>query len=161
MPGNRYPYRACDASNNGLVVRDDTWVTVTGAWLCSSVSENLLVGQGHNPKVEITGGIICNAGSTIKEKSEPYSHHGLVVLRSAFRRDRKLLGELCRCAWQTLREYLEATLGPGYAPGAIFAIQTWGDQLNWHPHIHALLSDRAWTQDGVFSSFGGINSGRC
>ncbi len=80
------------------------------------------------------------------------------VLRSALRRDRKLLGELCRCAGQTLREYLEAALGPGYTPGASFAIQTWGDPFNGHPHIHAWVSDRAWIQDGVPSPFGGIDS---
>ena len=97
------------------------------------------------------------------EVFEEVDHRQLVwtipkALRSAFRRDRKLLGELCRCAWQTLREYVEAVLGPGYTVGAIFAIQTWGDQLNWHPHIHALVSDGAWTQDGVSFPFGGIDS---
>ncbi len=40
------------------------------------------------------------------------------------RRVRRLLGELCPCAWQTLREALEAVLGSGYTPGVIFAIQT-------------------------------------
>ncbi len=29
-------------------------------------------------------------------------------------------------------------------PAAIFAIQTYGEQLNWHPHLHSLLADGAW-----------------
>ena len=63
------------------------------------------------------------------EVLEEVDHRQLVwtipkALRSALRRDRKLLGELCRCAWQSLREYLKAVLGPGYTPGVIFAIQT-------------------------------------
>ncbi len=49
------------------------------------------------------------------------------ALRSACHRDRKLLGERCRCAWQTLRESLEAVLGPGYTVGVICALQAWGD----------------------------------
>ncbi len=36
-------------------------------------------------------------------------------------------------------------------PAAIFAIQTYGDQLNWHPHLHSLLADGAWSKkDDVF-----------
>lgn len=70
---------ACDASNHGLVIRDDTFVTVTGAWLASCTSENLLVEAGHNPRMEITGGIVFNAGSLRKQKVQPYRHHGLVI----------------------------------------------------------------------------------
>lgn len=45
------------------------------------------------------------------EVLEEVDHRQLVwtipkALRSAFRRDRQLLGELCRCAGQTLREYV-------------------------------------------------------
>jgi len=29
-------------------------------------------------------------------------------------------------------------------PAAIFAIQTCGRQLNWHPRLHSLLADAAW-----------------
>jgi len=29
-------------------------------------------------------------------------------------------------------------------PAAIFAIQTYGDQLNWHPHLRSFLADGAW-----------------
>ncbi len=73
-----------------------------------------------------------------QEILEPIDHRQLVwtipkVLRPTFRRDRRLLGELARCAWKTLREYAQAKISSEAVPGAIVAIQTYGDQLNFHP----------------------------
>ncbi len=46
------------------------------------------------------------------------------VLRPTFRRDRRLLVELARCAWKTLEDYTRAqSLGRAAASGAIVAIQ--------------------------------------
>ena len=73
------------------------------------------------------------------------------VLRPTFRRDRKLLGELSRAAWRSLCQYFGHALGCDSVPAAIFAIQTYGDQLNWHPHLHSLLADGAWGKsNGAF-----------
>ena len=99
-----------------------------------------------------------------EEILEPVEHRQYVwtipkVLRSAFRRDRRLLGELARCAWQTLREYGKATVGQDSVPGAILAIQSYGDRLNWNPHIHALVSDLLWNCDGISSRTGWPDSG--
>jgi hypothetical protein len=69
------------------------------------------------------------------------------VLRPTFRRQRRLLGELVRCAWKSLREYTKAQLGTDATCGAIFAIQSWGDKIQWHPHLHSLVSDVAWDRD--------------
>ena len=67
------------------------------------------------------------------------------VPRPTFRRDRRLLGELARCAWKTLQDYSRAqSLDRAAAPGAIVAIQTYGDQLNFHPHPHSLVGDGVW-----------------
>jgi hypothetical protein len=43
-----------------------------------------------------------------------------------------------------LQEYSKARLGRKAGVGAIVAIQTYGDQLNWHPHLHSIVSDVAW-----------------
>ena len=72
------------------------------------------------------------------EVLEPVDHRQYVwtiprVLRPAFRRDRRLLGDLARCAWKTLRQYFQAALGKESVPGAIVAIQSYGDTLNFHP----------------------------
>ncbi len=83
-----------------------------------------------------------------EEVLEPVDHCQYVwtiprVLRPAFRKDRKLLGTLSRCAWISLRQYAQALLGEGFVPGAVVAIQTYGDELNPHEHIHMLASDSA------------------
>ena len=83
------------------------------------------------------------------EVLEPVPHRQLVwtipkVLRPAFRRDRKLLGELSRCAWRSLCLYLQHALGSDTVPAAVLAIQTYGDQLNFHPHLHSLVAEGGW-----------------
>ena len=90
------------------------------------------------------------------EVLEPVDHRQYVwsiprVLRPAFRRDRRLLGDLARCAWKTLRQYFQAALGKESVPGAIVAIQSYGDTLNFHalcgaPHKACArrLSPQVW-----------------
>ena len=98
-----------------------------------------------------------------KEVLEAVDHRQYVwtiprVLRPAFRKDRKLLGRLSRCAWISLRQYAQAALGEGFVPGAVVAIQTYGDALNPHEHIHMLASDSAWRPDGGCGSLGEVDS---
>jgi len=62
-------------------------------------------------------------------------------LRVFFKFRRKLLGDLCRCAVNTLTVHLQAVSGEDLVPGIIAAIQTFGDQLNFHPHLHFLVSE--------------------
>ena len=64
------------------------------------------------------------------------------------------LGELVRCAWRTLQEYCTAGLGTKVMGGAVFSIQTYGDQLNFHPHLHSLVSDVVWDGDNNTFSIG-------
>ena len=80
------------------------------------------------------------------------------VLRPAFRKERKLLGRLSRCAWTSLRQYAQAALGEGFVPGAVVAIQTYGDALNPHEHIPRLASDSAGAPDGSVSSMGEVDA---
>lgn len=70
---------ACDVSNHGLVIRDETYVTSTGVWFASCDSENVLVEEGWHPHMEFTGGIVFNAGTLNQNKQAPYQHHGLVI----------------------------------------------------------------------------------
>ncbi len=99
----------------------------------------------------------------LEEVLEEVDHRQLVwtiprVLRAAFCKDRKLLGELCRCAWASLRDYVASCLGPGSVPGAILTIQTWGDHLRAHAHLHGVVSDTAWKRDGSVEAIGGFDS---
>ena len=38
--------------------------------------------------------------------------------------------------------------GDAIAPGMIAVVQTFGDDLNWHPHVHALVTRGGWDRDG-------------
>jgi hypothetical protein len=74
-------------------------------------------------------------------------------LRPYFLYDRRLLGELCRVACRTLRGFLRATFGEAeVVPGVVASIQTFGSRVNWHPHLHLLVTDGAFRRDGAFLS---------
>lgn len=67
------------------------------------------------------------------------------VLRGIFRRERKLLRDLCACAWKTLLEGLQTALGrPDAVPGAVCALASAGDIVNGNPHIHVAAAWGAW-----------------
>jgi len=71
------------------------------------------------------------------------------VLRPVFRKNHRLLGLLCRCAWETLKEMHQGAFPEEDVRGAaVIAIKTAGDQLGWHPHLHALVPDAVWTRAG-------------
>jgi len=75
-------------------------------------------------------------------------------LRVFFRFDRRLLGELPSCVWRALRLYLAAAFGrTDLTPGAIGFLQTAGELLGYHPHLHMLLADGALLPDGTFRTF--------
>ena len=71
-------------------------------------------------------------------------------LRVFFRYHRALLGRLPALAWQSIVQTYRALLGETATPGAVFAIQTFGQLIHYHPHIHALVTDGAFTPDGHF-----------
>jgi hypothetical protein len=57
------------------------------------------------------------------------------LLRLHFRFDRRLLGLLSACAYQSVLEMMRAVVcEPRAVPGMVASIQTYGDQgANWHP----------------------------
>ena len=97
------------------------------------------------------------------EIAVPVSHRHVVftipkVLRGLFERERSLLGLLARMAYEAVRRVLKAT-GEGKdaaprdaAPGFVASIQTFGSYANFHPHVHALVTEGVFTRDGSFHS---------
>ncbi len=91
-----------------------------------------------------------------EEVCVPVAHRQVVLtipkrLRLHARFDRKLLGKLAACAWRCVRDEVRRALGREDAsPGMIVAIQTHGELLHWHPHIHALVTCGAFTPEGDF-----------
>jgi hypothetical protein len=72
-------------------------------------------------------------------------------LRIYFRYDRKLLGKLCRAAWETIRDvYALEVDGDCGMPAMIGAVQTFWDLINHHPHIHAVAPEGVFTESGYF-----------
>jgi hypothetical protein len=84
----------------------------------------------------------------------PVAHRQVVLtipkrLRLHTRFDRKLLGKLCSCAWTCIQAEVRRLLGrDDVLPGMVAAIQTHGELLHWHPHIHALVTCGAFTPQG-------------
>ena len=72
------------------------------------------------------------------------------TLRIFFKFRRRLLGELCRSAVKALTVYLEALTGEELVPGIIVAVQTFGDRINFHPHLHLLVTEGGVDRAGIF-----------
>jgi hypothetical protein len=87
------------------------------------------------------------------------------MLRPYFQRHRTLLKSLCALAYQSLAEYLRAAASPSpsseekagagerpdsFHPALILTLHTFGEYLDFHPHLHALVADGLFTCDGVF-----------
>ncbi len=74
------------------------------------------------------------------------------ILRRYFLYDRKLLSDLSRCGWEALKTFYTTTVrDPKAVSGAVVAIQTFGDFLGFHPHLHILVSDGCFFKNGMFS----------
>lgn len=72
-------------------------------------------------------------------------------LRPYFMTDRKLLSELSRSAWKVLSHYLKSGVSYDDAvPGAVVAIQTFGEFQNGNPHLHVIATDGCFNNDGYF-----------
>ena len=63
------------------------------------------------------------------------------MLRIFFKYNRKLLGDLCRLAFNTLTVYFKTVSEEDLVPGLIASIQTFGDRINLHPHLHFLVTE--------------------
>jgi len=72
------------------------------------------------------------------------------MLRLFFRFRRKLLDSLCLSAVHTLVKFLHTATGLEIMPGVVAVIQTFGDRINFHPHIHVLITEGGTAPDGVF-----------
>jgi hypothetical protein len=82
------------------------------------------------------------------------------MLRVFFKYNRWLLGELCRSALRSLTRYFEVTTGNELMPGVIAAIQTFGARINFHPHLHFLVTEGGVDQAGLFHKVPRFNDSR-
>ena len=112
-----------------------------GRWFCPSC---------HQKKVQLFGALLTEAILF------PVPHRRVTftipkMLRPYFRYDRDLLKDLCRIAHECLLDYLRTTLHlPDGLPGIVMAIHTFGEYLDFHPHLHALIADGLFMRSGMF-----------
>jgi hypothetical protein len=72
------------------------------------------------------------------------------MLRLYFLHHRRLLGKLCRAAYETVRELMaSAAIGvEGFRAGMVAAVHLCGDLLTPNPHVHALAPRGSWDEEG-------------
>jgi hypothetical protein len=46
--------------------------------------------------------------------------------------------------------YYQALAGEPLVPGIVVAVQTFGDRINFHPHLHLLVTEGGMNRAGVF-----------
>jgi hypothetical protein len=86
----------------------------------------------------------------------PHRHTVFTIpkrLRVFFKYNRALLSILFKAAWGALSQVLGVN---DKELAAIFTVQTAGESLNFHPHLHGLLADGYW-HDGVLTRFSEID----
>ena len=87
-------------------------------------------------------------------KAVPHRHFILSIpkiLRRYFLYDRSLLSDLSRCGWDSLKAFFqEAVSEEGAVPGAVIAIQSFGDFLGFNSHLHVLSTDGCFYGQGMF-----------
>ena len=76
------------------------------------------------------------------------------AIRGIMLRDRRLLKLLSRCAFFAVKQAMKETMSRnnlGYGtPGAILAIHTAGNLLQWNPHIHGIVTEGLFDRGGRF-----------
>jgi ribosomal protein S27E len=72
------------------------------------------------------------------------------MLRIFFKYKRRLLGDLCQAAVEAVLKYFLAVTGTELVPGVVASIQTFGQKINLHPHLHCLVTDGGEDSDGTF-----------
>ncbi len=87
-------------------------------------------------------------------KAVPHRHFIFSIpkmLRRYFLYDRRLLSDLSRCSWESLKVFFhEAVPEENAVPGAVIAIQSFGDFLGFNSHLHVLASDGCFYGQGMF-----------
>jgi len=72
------------------------------------------------------------------------------ILRLFFRYKLKLLNSLCLSVVHSFVKFLHTITGIELMPGVIAVTQTFGDCINFHPHVHALVTEGDTAPDGSF-----------
>ena len=112
-----------------------------GRWFCPSC---------HEKKVLLFGEFITGT-IAFPVPHRQYVFSLPIMLRVYFRNNRQLLKKLCRIANECLLEFLRRSLNrPTGQLGMVMTIHTFGDYMRYNSHIHALVADGLFTDNGMF-----------
>ncbi len=121
-----------------------------GRWFCPSC---------HQKKVLQFGEFI------IQNVAYPVPHRQYVLtlpkmLRVYFRHDRAMIGKLFQIVYESVLLYIQKALGreDGQA-GMVITLQSFGEYLNVHSHLHAIVADGLFTNQGLFYVMPRISTG--
>ena len=79
------------------------------------------------------------------------------MLRIFFKFNRSLLSKLCVCGKEALIKYLKAATEKDITPGIIAVIQSFGSRINFHPHLHFLVTEGGTDKKGPFHKVSPFN----
>jgi hypothetical protein len=72
------------------------------------------------------------------------------IIRPFSKYNRALLSDLCLAAVRALWKYTEIPTDSHLIAGVVAVIHTFGDRLNFHPHLHMLVTEDGRTGGGSF-----------
>ena len=82
------------------------------------------------------------------------------IIRTYFLRNRELLGDLSRAAWETVLEMMTEAAGDlSLRPGMVIVPQSFGSSVNFHPHLHSIVSRGGWTPTGEWMPIPYVDAG--
>jgi len=79
------------------------------------------------------------------------------MLRIFFKYKRPLLSSLCLCGREALVKYFKASTRKEITPGIIAVIQSFGSRMNFHPHLHFLVTEGGTDNEGRFHKVTSFN----
>jgi len=129
-----------------------------GRWFCPSC---------HQKKVQMFGAMLAESILA----AVPHRHFTFTIpkmLRPYFRFHRGLLKQLCRIAHQCVSDFLRDAFDDAdgacnaeheSVPAIVIAIHTFGEYLDFHPHLHALVADGLFDRQGRFHVMRTVENG--
>lgn len=73
------------------------------------------------------------------------------MLRIFFKYKKKLQNNLCLYGVRALLKYFKAVTGKELTPGIVAVIQTFAERMNFHAHLHFLITEGGIYKNGKFN----------
>ena len=122
---------------------------------CPNCGEEKVVPYGCNSRVCTHCGKVFTDkwADQIARKTFDVKHRHVVLtiqdeLRHLFKTNRELLKVLMDCAILAIAQVMRWKLGKEVTPGVIAVLHTYGRDMKWNPHVHALVTEGGFKQNG-------------